>query len=95
MLRAAVIIIDKNRQYDGLRTCIGLQLNEFQVKMFVLNNEIENMDEAYRENMMFFKDLGGECFSNNQINVEEYGFNFKSLKEVGTGLKDIDRVIPF
>lgn len=95
MLNAAVIIIDSNCQYEGLMTCIGLQLNDIQVKMFVLNNEIENMDEAYRENMMFFKEVGGECYSNNQVNVEEYGFTFRSLNEVGKGLKDIDRVIPF
>ena len=95
MLSAAVIIIDSKRQYDGLMTCIGLQLNDIQVKMFVLNSEIEDMDEAYRENMMFFKEVGGECFSNNQVNVEEYGFIFKSLNEVGKGLRNIERVIPF
>jgi hypothetical protein len=95
MLNTAVIIIDSDRQYEGLMTCIGLQLNDIQVKMFVLNSEIENMDEAYRENMMFFKEVGGECYSNNQVNVEEYGFSFKSLQEVGNGLKEIDRVIPF
>ena len=95
MLKAAVIIVHGDRQYEGLMTCIGLQLNDIQVKMFVLDNEIENMDEAYRENMTFFKEVGGECYSNNQVNVEEYGFMFKSLKEVGAGLKEIDRVIPF
>lgn len=95
MLKAAVIIIDRDRQYEGLMTCIGLQLNDIRVKMFVLNNEIENMDEAYHENMMFFREVGGECYSNNQVNVEEYGFIFKGLREVGKGLKEIDRVIPF
>ena len=95
MLRAAVIIIDSSQQYDGLMTSIGLQLNDIKVKMFVLNSEIEIMDKAYRENMMFFMEVGGECYSNNQVNVEEYGFMFKSLKEVGSGLKEIDRVIPF
>lgn len=95
MPNAAVIILDREHQYEGLMTCIGLQLNEVQVKMIVLNSEIENMDEAYRENMAFFKEVGGECYSNNQVNVEEYGFVFKSLNEVGKGLKDIDRVIPF
>lgn len=95
MLNTAVIIIDKSRQYEGLRTCIGLQLNDVQVKMFVLNNEIENMDDAYRENMIFFKEVGGECFSNNQVNVEEHGFDFNSFKEVGERLKKIDHVIPF
>lgn len=95
MLKAAVIIIDSNRQYEALMTCIGLQLNDIQVKMFVLNNQIENMDEAYHENMIFFREVGGECYSNNQVNVEEYGFMFKSLREVGAGLKEIDRVIPF
>ena len=95
MITAAVIITDKGRQYEGLRTAIELQLNEINVKMFVLNSEIENMDEAYQENMRFFKEVGGECFSNNQINVEEYGFVFMSLNEVGKGLTEIDRVIPF
>ena len=95
MITAAVIIIDKSRQFEGLRIAIELQLNEITVKMFVLNNEIENMDEAYRENMKFFQEVGGECFSNNQINVEEHGFVFMSLNEVGKGLTEIDRVIPF
>jgi hypothetical protein len=95
MLKASVIIIDKGRQYEGLMTCIGLQLNDIQVKMFVLNNEIENMDEAYRENMMFFIEVGGECYSNNQVNVEEHGFEFKSIKDVGNALREVDRVIPF
>ncbi len=95
MLSAAVIIVEKDRQYDGLMTSIGLQLNDVQVNMFVLNSEIENMDEAYRENMEFFRESGGECFSNNQINVEEYGFRFMGLRDVGNRLKTIDRIIPF
>ena len=95
MITAAVIIIDKSRQFEGLSTAIELQLNEINVKMFVLNSEIENMDEAYQENMRFFQEVGGECFSNNQINVEEYGFNFKSYREVARELKNIDHVIPF
>lgn len=95
MITAAVIITDKSRQFEGLRTAIELQLNEINIKMFVLNSEIENMDAAYQENMRFFQEVGGECFSNNQINVEEYGFVFMSLNEVGKRLTKIDRVIPF
>lgn len=95
MLEAVVLINEVRQQYEGLMTSMGLQLNDIKVKMFVLNHEIASMDEAYHDNMAFFDEIGGERFSNNQANVEKYGFKHATLKEMAVMLRKTDRVIPF
>ena len=57
MKKAAVIIRDPGQQYEGLRTSIGLLLENIQVQMFVLHHEIVEMDEAYRDNMEFVDEM--------------------------------------
>ena len=95
MLKTAVLIRDVSQQYDGLMTCMGLQLNGVQVKMFVLHHKIASVDEAYHDNMVFFEEMGGERFSDNQENVDKYGFKHAGIKEVVTFLKEADHVISF
>jgi len=91
----AVLIKDKAQQYEGLRTSLGLLLEMAEVQMFVLNHEIENMDEAYSENMEFIDEMEGERYSNNKENAEKYGFKFATLPEIGEMLKQATLVIPF
>lgn len=95
MKKAAVIIRDPEQQYEGLRTSLGLLLEDTQVQMFVLHHEIANMDEAYRDNMEFIDEMEGERFSNNSVNVEKYGFKHVTLFEVAEKIKSADVVIPF
>ena len=64
MTHTAVIIKDRDQQYEGLRTSLGLLLYGARVQMFVLNHEIETMDEAYRQN----KDHGLQVFL---VNLKE------------------------
>ena len=91
----AVLIKDKAQQYEGLRTSLGLLLEMAEVQMFVLNHEIENMDEAYADNMEFIDEMEGERYSNNKKNAEKYGFKFATLPEIGEMLKQATLVIPF
>ena len=91
----AVLIKDKAQQYEGLRTSLGLLLEMAEVQMFVLNHEIENMDEAYADNMKFIDEMEGERYSNNKENAEKYGFKFAALPEIGEMLKQATLVIPF
>ena len=94
MKNAAVLIKSTEQQYEGLRICLGLLLNGKKVEMFVLNNKIACMDEAYRDNMEFVDEMNGRRFSNNSVNVEEYGFQYVTLTEMAGRLSHADVIIP-
>lgn len=95
MKKVAVVIKDIKQQYEGLRVSLGALLDNVEIQMFVLNHEIENMDEAYHDNMEFLDEMEGERFSNNSANVEKYGFTYVTLKETAKKLNAADLVIPF
>jgi len=82
MENIAVLIKDVNQQYEGLRTSLGLLLEAASVQMYVLNHEIETMDEAYSENMEFIDEMEGERYSNHPANVEKYGFKPITIEEM-------------
>ena len=104
MKKVAVLIRDREQQYEGLRTSLGLLLESVEVKMFVLDHEVvalankENDEEAYEEyfdNMEFIDEMDGERYSNNRKNVEKHGFKNVTPEEAVAILKDADIVIPF
>lgn len=95
MKNVAVVIKDVPQQYEGLRVSLGALLDDVDIRMFVLNHEIENMDEAYRDNMEFIDEMEGERFSNNTTNVEKYGFTHATIRETAEMLRTADIVIPF
>ncbi len=94
MKKLAVIVRDREQQYEALRSSLGALLEIPSVQMFVLDHEIE-MHEAYQENMEFLDEMEGERYSNNKANVEKYGFKYASLEEIGEMLKEADIIIPF
>lgn len=93
--KAAVLIKDVDQQYEGLRTSLGLLLEAASVQMYVLNHEIENMNEAYHDNMEFIDEMEGERYSNHTANVEKYGFKPVTTEELLAKLKEVDLIIPF
>ncbi|MBL7179648.1 MAG: hypothetical protein ISS65_05500 [Desulfobacterales bacterium] len=93
--KVAVLIKDVDQQYEGLRTSLGLLLEAASVQMYVLDHEIETMDEAYRDNMEFIDEMEGERFSNHPANVEKYGFQPVTIEEILVKLKEADLIIPF
>ena len=95
MKKVAVLIKDVDQQYEGLRTSLGLLLEDAEVQMIVLNNEIGNMDEAYHDNMEFLDEMEGERFSNNPVNVEKYGFKYVTIEDIAARINESDIVIPF
>jgi hypothetical protein len=93
--KVAVLIKDIDQQYEGLRTSLGLLLEAASVQMYVLNHEIKNMDEAYRDNMEFIDEMEGERYSNHPANVEKYGFKPVTIEDLLIKLKEVDLIIPF
>lgn len=95
-LKKVAVLIDKvDSQYEGLRSSLGMLLYNTEVRMFVLNHEVAHMDEAYKANMEFLDEMEGERFSNNQANVEKYGFKYATTEEIGEMLREADLVIPY
>ncbi|HET8538517.1 MAG TPA: hypothetical protein VFL83_01465 [Anaeromyxobacter sp.] len=92
--QVAVLIKDKDRQYEGLRSSLGLLLESHKVSMFVLNHEV-TMTEEYQDNMSFIDEMGGARYSNDPGNVEKHGFQKIGLDELPAKLAESQLVIAF
>jgi hypothetical protein len=92
--KVAVLIKDKERQYEGLRSSLGLLLEQHVVSMYVLDHEVD-MTEEYQDNMGFIDEMGGARFSNVPANVEKYGFKAVTIEELPARLKESEVVFPF
>jgi len=92
--KVAVLIKDKDRQYEGLRSSLGLLLESHKVSMFVLNHEVA-MTEEYQDNMSFIDEMGGARYSNDPGNVEKYGFQKVTLDDIPAKLAESQLVIAF
>lgn len=95
MKKVAVVIREPRQQYEGLRTSLGALMENLQVQMIVLESAIQNMDEAYYENMMFLDEMEGERYSDHPENIDKHGFDPVNMQQVGDMLKQADIVIPF
>ena len=94
MKRVAVLIRDRDKLYEGLRTSLGLSLVNHQVSMYVLGHEIP-ADEAYQENMGFLNEMGGLRYSDVQANAERYGFQYIGMNQLPQQLMEYEIIIPF
>ena len=95
MHKVSVLIKDKTMQYEGLRTSLGLLLEDLAVSMFVIDHEIAHFNEAYSDNLDFLEEMGGSFYSNNLVNVQKYKFQHADLARIGGMLQDADLIIPF
>ena len=92
--KVAVLIKDKDRQYEGLRSSLGLLMEFHIVSMVVLNHEIE-LTEEYQDNMEFIDEMEGTRYSNVPANIEKYDFEPLDLKELPAKLRENDLIIAF
>lgn len=92
--KVSVLIKDKDRQYEGLRSSLGLLLESHVVSMFVLDHEVD-MTEEYSDNMGFIDEMGGARYSNVPANIEKHGFRAVKLEEIAEKLGDQEIVVAF
>jgi hypothetical protein len=94
MKKVAFIIRTKEEQWEGMRSSLGLVIENNYVTMAVLDHEVE-MTPEYRENLDWFIDMEGEFYSNHPANVEKHGFQPITIEELGQKLREMDVIVPF
>jgi len=92
--KVAVLIRDRDKLHEGLRTSLGLSLVDHKVSMYVLEHETPP-DEAYQENMGFLQEMGGLLYTDNPANAQEHGFRYVSAENLPQRLLEYEIIIPF
>jgi hypothetical protein len=92
--KVAFLIRTQEEQHEGLRSSLGLLVENNQVIMVVIGSKVD-MTDAYRENLDWFTEMGGEAYSNVPANVDKHGFKSVTIEELGEKLKKMDHIIPF
>ena len=94
MKKVAFLVRGQEELWEGMRSSLGLVIENNYVTMVVLDQELEMTDE-YQENLEWFVDMEGEYYSNVPANVEKHGFQPITIEELGEKLKDMDYIVPF
>jgi hypothetical protein len=93
MSKVAFVVRTKDELWEGLRSSLGLIIENNEVVMAVLDQEVA-MTPEYSESLEWFLEMEGKIYSNNPAN-EEHGFETVTIEDLGEKLKEMDFIIPF
>lgn len=85
----------KDYAVDGIRSALGLAVENMYSYGVVMDSEIEQLDEHNQESIEMLRDMEGEIYSTVPANVEKNGFEPLTLEELGEKLRDMSIVIPY
>jgi hypothetical protein len=94
MKKVAFLVRSQDELWEGMRSSLGLVIENNYVTMVVLDQEVQMTDD-YKENLEWFVDMEGEYYSNVPANVEKHGFQPITIEELGEKLKEMDYIVPF
>ena len=92
-----VCLMYRNKDYavDGMRSALGLAVENMYSYGVVMDTEIEKLDEHNLESIEMLRDMEGEIYSTVPANVEKNGFEPITIEELGEKLRDMSIVIPY
>lgn len=92
-----VCLMYRNKDYavDGMRSALGLAVENMYAYGVVMDNEMEQLDEYAQESIEMLRDMEGEIYSTVPANVEKNGFEPMTIEELGEKLRDMSIVIPY
>ena len=92
-----VCLLARNKDYvlDGLRSTLGLSVENHYSYAVVMKTELEKFDEYNQENIEWIRDMEGEVFSTVPANVDKNGLVAITLEELGQKLRDMDIIVPY
>jgi len=93
--KAFFIIRNKDYALDGMRSALGLAVENMYSYAHLLDTDIGKMDEENIERIEMLRDMEGEVYSNVQANCDANGFEFMTIEELGEKLRDMSVIIPY
>jgi len=93
--KACFIIRNKDYVLDGMRSGLGLAVENMYSYAHLLDTEIDKLDDNNLDRLEMLRDMEGEVFSNVQANVDKNGFEALSLEELGEKLREMDIIVPY
>lgn len=87
----------RNKDYavDGIRSALGLAVENMYSYGVVMDCEIEKLDDHNMESIEMLRDMEGEVYTTVPANQEKNGFELLTLEEVGEKLREMDIIIPY
>ena len=80
---------------DGIRSALGLAVENMYAYGVVLDTEIEQMDEHNLESIEMLRDMEGEVYSTIPANCEKNGFEAITIEELGEKLREMTNIVPY
>jgi len=93
--KAIFIIRNKDYVLDGMRSGLGLAVENMYSYAHLLDTEIEKLDDNNLDRLEMLRDMEGEVYSNVQANVDNNGFEAMSVEELGEKLREMDIIVPY
>jgi len=98
--KVAFLVNKPANSWEGLRSGLGLLVENMWVSVFFIDMEIElpaeKSDEEFTENLEMLDDLEGEVYTNVQANVDKWDYmKFMPLEDMVAKIKEYQQVVPF
>ena len=86
-----IAVIVRDRQAEALRMAVGLTLEDDEVNVFIMDNKLDDSDEAVSLNVETCNELDVKIYSNNPEN----NFEQMSKEDIARALVNYDTVLPY
>ena len=93
--KAFFIIRNKDYAIDGMRSALGLAVENMYSYAHLLETDIGKLDEENVERLEMLRDMEGDVFSNIQSNCDANDMDAMSIEELGEKLREMSVVIPY
>ncbi|HHO48406.1 MAG TPA: hypothetical protein ENN06_08140 [Desulfobacteraceae bacterium] len=93
--KALIIIRNKDYALDGMRSALGLAVENMYSYAHLLDTEIDKLDDNNQDRLEMLRDMEGEVYTNVQSNVDQNGLEFMSIEELGEKLREMDVIVPY
>jgi hypothetical protein len=92
--RVAIVVKDPGRFAEGLRSTLGLLLDNHYSSIFMMDQKIEATSKL-EEDIEFLKDMEGEAYTNVADNAEALDLELLSWEESVAKIKENEIIIAF